>query len=121
MLLYRLVQRDANEVAECTCNKCGKTWTQEDPSRPQFTRIRKTYGHGSPKDGDKYVSDICEPCMDLLYTEFAVPPQVVGMVEWGEEPPDPVRYVGMVEWEPATPAAPVAPAGEDHEPQTQEA
>lgn len=109
MLHFRRVQREDKEVAQITCNKCGAVYSKSE-SHPDFTTISNTYGYGSTKDGDKYVSHVCEPCMDAFYATFAVPPQVAGMVEWGEEPRDPVLYLD----EPETPAEPVAPAGEEH-------
>jgi hypothetical protein len=107
---YRRIQREDKEIARVTCNKCGRSWGYNDQDRPQFTTINHTYGYGSPKDGDKYVSHVCEPCMDEIYASFAKPPQVVGMIVWGEDPGDPVVYLDD---DPST-AAPVAPAVEDH-------
>jgi len=97
MLHYRRIQREDKEIAQLTCNKCGKVYPKSNDGslpHPDFTTIKNTYGYGSGKDGDKYVSHICEPCMDEFYAIFVVPPQVVGMIIWGEESPDPVRYLG---------------------------
>jgi hypothetical protein len=114
MLHYQRVQREDAEVVQVTCNKCGRCWLKSE-SHPDMTAIKNTYGYGSKKDGNKYVSHICEPCMDEFYATFVVRPQIVGMIEWGVEPPDPKRFIDDP---PAgTTAAPVAPAVEDHEPQ----
>lgn len=99
MLEFRRIQVEDKEIARCTCNKCGQVWEYNDPKRPDITTIKNTYGYGSHKDGDKYVSHICEPCMDAFYATFAVKPQVAGMVVWGEETSDPVRYLPAPEVE----------------------
>lgn len=55
-----------------------------------YTTIDNVYGYGSGKDGDRYVSHICESCMQEFYASFKIPPQVVEIVVWGETPPDPI-------------------------------
>jgi len=92
MLHYRRIQREDQEITQITCNKCGKVYAKAE-SHPDFTTIKNTYGYGSTKDGDKYVSHVCEPCMDAFYATFAVPPQVVSMIIWGEEAADPVLFI----------------------------
>jgi hypothetical protein len=95
MLHFKRVQREDKEIVQITCNKCGKVYSKDvSYPGPDFTTIKNTYGYGSQKDGDKYVSHVCEPCMAAFYATFVLPPQVVGMIEWGMEPPDPVRYLG---------------------------
>lgn len=112
MLHYRRIQREDKEVVQFTCNKCGAVY-QKNVAHPDFTTIANNYGFGSKKDGDKYVSHICEPCMDEFYATFAVPPQIISAIVWGEDPGDPVRFVD----DPIT-TEPVAPVVEDpHAPQ----
>lgn len=93
MYEYKEVQVTQTRICKVTCNKCGKVVDFGDhdfQTEVDFTTIKNTYGFGSSKDGDKYVSHICEPCMDEIYATFAIPPQVVGMSEWGTEPADPI-------------------------------
>lgn len=105
---FRKVLHEAYEVAQTTCNKCGAeiphVWIPKEHSEfevhPGYTTIRHKYGYGSKKDGDEYISHICEPCMDLFYATLMIPPQVVSMYgPWGND---------------LTTAAPVAPAVEEH-------
>jgi len=93
MICYRRVQREELVPATITCNKCGNTFEHHQNQGENYTLIQKIYSYGSNKDGDKYVSHVCEPCMDAFYATFALPPQVVGMVVWGEDPGDPKLLV----------------------------
>lgn len=96
MIKYRRVQVESNQVSSITCNKCERVVelvNSDFQTEVSFTSIKHTYGYGSPKDGDKYVSHVCESCMDAFYATFSVPPQVVPMQEWGMEPPDPLVFI----------------------------
>jgi hypothetical protein len=114
MLQHRSIQREDFELARLTCNKCGRSWEASE-AHPSFTTIKHTYGYGSKKDGDKYVSHICEDCMDGIYVDFKIQPEVSQMLIWGEEPPDPLNLIDA----PIT-VAPVAPAVEEHASQEEE-
>jgi hypothetical protein len=115
MLHHRRIQRETAEVVRLTCNKCGRSW-EKAAGHPDFTTIKNTYGYGSPKDTDKYLSHICEECMDAFYATFAIPPEVVSMIVWGEESPDPVHFLDDPQG--ATTSTPVMPAAvEEHAPQ----
>lgn len=96
MYEYKQVETTVSRVCRITCNKCGRV-VDFGPNDYQvdldFTEIKHIYSYGSPKDGDKYVAHVCEPCMDAFYATFQVPPQVVSMTVWGEDPPDPIKIV----------------------------
>lgn len=74
------------------CNRCGAERDCLDYNTPRFTEIAHTYGFGSKKDGDKYVSHICEACMDVFYDTFVIPPQIIESGVVGEDPGVPVVY-----------------------------
>jgi hypothetical protein len=97
MYTYRKVQVESTQVSSITCNKCGRVvqFGEFDfQVEVSFTEIKHVYGYGSPKDGDKYLSHVCEACMDAFYATFTIPPQIAGMVVWGEEPADPIVLAG---------------------------
>jgi hypothetical protein len=95
MLRFKKVQTEAFAKAEVVCNKCAKVAQISDGAivESDFITIRHTYQYGSVKDGDKYLSHVCEPCMDEFYATFKIPPQVAPMTEWGRETPDPIIVV----------------------------
>lgn len=94
MLKYREIQSTKFEPAEAWCNMCGLVVDADNhPIAGQFATIDKTYGYGSPKDGDRYVAHFCEPCTDRVFSMCKIPPQIVSSVVWGEEPEIPKQLV----------------------------
>lgn len=82
------------ERAEIWCNMCGERHSIHDVEKTgQFVLIDQTYGFGSPKDGDRYVAHLCEPCTDRLFATFKIPPQVVTPQPWDENSPEPIALV----------------------------
>jgi hypothetical protein len=75
MIHYRKETKELDVPDTIQCNRCGESF--ECDQFPDLTKVEHMYGYGSPKDGDRYRSDICEPCMDEIYSTFKIPPQVV--------------------------------------------
>lgn len=93
MKRFRIVQVEIKKVSSITCNKCARVvdFGEHDfQVETDFTEISNTYQYGSPKDGDRYLSHICEACMDEFYASFKIPPQVSDMLVWGEESAEPI-------------------------------
>ena len=79
MQTFRTVMVEKEQATSITCNKCGRTINHdgfEHQYEMDFTEIQHTCNYGSMKDGDRYLSHICEPCMDEFYASFKVPPQI---------------------------------------------
>jgi hypothetical protein len=91
MLLYRKILSPDVEVTKVICNKCGGKFGYQE-EHPDITTIANLYGYGSQKDGVKFVSHVCEPCMDTIYATFVVPPQKSHSIVIGEDPVLPIAY-----------------------------
>jgi ribosomal-protein-alanine N-acetyltransferase len=76
MIKYRKVKVSKLEPKEIICNKCGVHLRFGAKNFPEFITIEHAYGYGSDKDGEKYISHICERCMDEFYASFRIEPDV---------------------------------------------
>lgn len=79
MKKFRKILVEQEQEAGITCNKCGRVVNYEefeDQYEVDFTEVSHVYGYGSIKDGDRYLSHICEPCMDEFYASFKVKPEI---------------------------------------------
>ena len=70
-----------NYVSEISCNMCGKKINiieekVEDWQLDYFHNFAIHYGYGSSKDGESYLFDICEDCLDNIIKQFVVPVSV---------------------------------------------
>lgn len=92
MLWYRKVLTPDIKVSRVLCNKCGAKFSPTDNDRPDMTTIENLYGYASSKDGCKYVSHVCETCMDAFYATFVIPPQKMHSVILDEDPGMPIQY-----------------------------
>jgi hypothetical protein len=59
------------------CNKCGEEHLLDEEFFPDFIKIDHTYDYGSKEDQQRFISHICENCMDEFYKTFKIPPTVL--------------------------------------------
>ena len=73
MRTYKKAQVDVLKLVKTVCNMCGA----EIRSRNYLDlslRIEKTWGYGTPWDGERHAIDICEGCYREMLAKMAVKP-----------------------------------------------
>ena len=64
---------------EVRCNMCGHPIEKNDFGYfEDHASIAKTWGYGTPIDGDTHLFDLCFECYSDICDKFVIPPQVVG-------------------------------------------
>lgn len=80
MIKYK-TQMVAQQVAETiVCNKCGQERPEEWPQhkdRAPFCHVSHRAGYGSPYDQDRFLFDLCEPCLIAFMLTLVVPVSIV--------------------------------------------
>ena len=55
------------ELSELSCDKCGKTARgKHDILWSDITTINVCFGFGSKRDGDTWIIDLCDDCLDKV-------------------------------------------------------
>ena len=73
MRTYRKVQIDVLKRDTTVCNMCGAEIRKHDYLDLSL-RIEKTWGYGTPWDGERHAIDICESCYREMLEKMAVKP-----------------------------------------------
>ena len=64
MRKYRKVLKD--ELEDIVCDICGKSCltdcSMDDPAMSEYATLEAMWGYCSPKDGDRYLCEMCEDC-----------------------------------------------------------
>ena len=58
--LVKLVTKEVEEVVGTKCDSCGNECGEE------YIRLQVTWGYESNKDGETWLADLCENCVDKL-------------------------------------------------------
>ena len=64
-------------VEEVKCNQCGHVMQRDDFGYIEdHLSANKTWGYGSPLDGETHAFDLCHSCYSNLLESFKIPPKV---------------------------------------------
>ena len=61
---------------EVRCNQCGQQIGKNDFGYfEDYLSVNKTWGHGSPIDGESHTFDLCYDCYSEMINRFEIPPE----------------------------------------------
>jgi hypothetical protein len=66
------IKRKVEMVLATVCNRCGKNFDAVDRDR-ETKRIEISWGWPFHHDGEKWVFDLCEKCIEEIANEFVIP------------------------------------------------
>jgi len=73
MRTYKKVQAEALEKDRMFCNVCGAE-IENHKYLDLSLRIEKTWGYGSPWDGERHAADICLECYGKIIAQMKIKP-----------------------------------------------
>lgn len=78
MKIYESVAVTVDKLASITCNKCGKTATQnlEHDQEYMFQSVSLSFGYTSKFDEEIWNFDICDDCLEQFVDTFAIKPDI---------------------------------------------
>lgn len=81
MRTYRTIMHPTPFESKIVCNKCGREMDLETREYEEFMtdlihKFKIVYGYASDRDGTTCQFDLCEQCLDELYSTFKIPPQI---------------------------------------------
>lgn len=88
MRTYRTAMQPMVFESRIICNKCGYEMNLETTEYEEFMtdfihKFKTTYGYASDRDGTTCQFDLCEQCLEWLYSTFTIP--VKNTVGWDLE------------------------------------
>lgn len=79
-ILERTLQKE--EKIDVNCNMCGRPVEKNDFGYfEDHITVAKTWGYGTPIDGETHVFEFCFDCYNELTDRFAIPPRVLAEIE----------------------------------------
>ena len=81
MRAYKLGTKMVNINTKIVCNMCGYEMNLEKNEYEEFMtdmvhRFQVGYGYVSQRDGDIVYFDLCEECLEKIYAQFKIEPDV---------------------------------------------
>lgn len=78
---YIVVKKNRKIPVIFTCNMCGKTMDAFQHEYEEFMtdtihNFKIEYGYGSNRDGEIVTFDICESCLEKIYEQFEIKPNI---------------------------------------------
>ena len=76
MRIYQETLVETTTVTRVICNFCGEQIRQNDFGYwEEHLSFNKTWGYGSPHDGETHSVDICLSCYQMLVEKMKIPPE----------------------------------------------
>ena len=90
MRTYKTIMHPRSFEYKIICNKCGYEMNLEEREYEEFMtdmihKFRVSYGYASDRDGTICEFDLCEKCLDELYSTFKVPVKIEDWFGFGRE------------------------------------
>jgi hypothetical protein len=78
MRTYKTIMHPTVVEVRIVCNKCGREMNLDTTEYEEFMtdfihKFKVGYGFGSDRDGTLCQFDLCEDCLEWLYSTFKVP------------------------------------------------